>query len=223
MICMSFLQQWGDRKRPRTWSLTLVPCDINRNFPANCGHDMEMWHQRLHYDQQLHETSAWKPICTIFDGRACKDQQQMPSSCIVICMLHKIVRLKVDRFLTWGLPSCATVDCYGILFSIFNHHLEDSKNLLHFPLKVRYCGEECARTDAQIWLLELCWVGLGQLESVIIQSLRELCMWSCKQGAHWRRHRDICTSRVKPSPKIPPLNEVGLNQHVNRNMKKSCI
>ena len=36
--------------------------------------------------------------------------------------------------------------------------------------------------------------------------------------AHWRRHRDICTSRVKPSPKIPPLNEV-LPSHLLR----SCV
>lgn len=35
--------------------------------------------------------------------------------------------------------------------------------MLHFPPKVRYCGEECARIDAQIWLLErmLGYVGLA--------------------------------------------------------------
>ena len=34
--------------------------DILRHLAASCGHDLEMWHQWLHYDQQLHETSAWK-------------------------------------------------------------------------------------------------------------------------------------------------------------------
>ncbi len=159
----------------------------------------------------------------------------MPSSCIVICMLHKIVRLKCDRFLTWGLPSCATADCYGILFSIFNHHLKDSKKLVALPpegalLWWGMCSYWCS--DLVIGAM-LSWLGPAWICNFcdIIQSLPELCMWSCvcvqilaiKQGAHWRRHRDICTSRVKPSPKIPPLNEVGLNQHVNRNMKKSCI
>lgn len=118
-----------------TWDILQLPadmtarCDINgytttNNFtkPA-LGSVQSMWICR---SKLIFGAADAKPIgCTIPDGRACKDQQQMPPSCIVICMLHASVRLKSDRLLTWGLPSCAAVGCYGMQFSIFNYYHED--------------------------------------------------------------------------------------------------